>query len=601
MRLYRHILTTLFVSLLLVNLTVMPDLLQAETNSPVRFVHALSLHGEPALGPDMKHFDYVDPDAPKGGAFKAAQIGSYNTFHLYGPQGKAPLGLYFTHETLLVRNWDEPLSKYGVVTETIELPEDNSWVAFHINPKARFRDGTPITAHDVIFSYQALITKGGLFWRQFYQDIKNAEATTQHRVLFRFHHNKNLELPLLLGQIPVLSKTWWQGRDFSETTLDIPLGSGPYRIHRYEPGRFVEYKRDENYWAKDHPVNRGRFNFDTLRYDFYRDQNIVIEAVNNGQLNWHLESDPRFWNEGFSRKALKQGDLIKSSWLNQNPQIHSLVFNSRRESLKDQRVREALTLLMNFDALLDNLMQGMMKPAHSLFDGTEMASKGLPNTAELKLLSPWQQQLPERLFQESWPPYNQLNHRGKLKQALSLLEQAGYSLKKGVMLTPEGEPMQLEILLGDPRQERLIQSQVKKLADAGIQLTLRTMESARYLKHLRAHDFDMVLHTFRHTPSPGTEQASFWNSQGRNEEGSLNLAAFKSPVIDAITQEIPKAATRAELVTRIKALDRSLLWEFKVIPLLYNPKWRVVYRKGMHPPHRLPRYNIDTHAWWSTP
>ncbi len=567
----------------------------------ITFSHAIALHGKPGHPSGFKHFNYVNPKAPKGGTIRIAALGTFDTFNSYGPQGKAPFGLYLTSSTLLTRNWDEPLTKYGFMVEKIEQPADKSWIAFHINPKAVFSDGKPVTAEDVVFSFQRLIEQGNLFWRQFYQDVDSAKATSKYRALFTYKYIDNLELPLLLGQLPVLPKHWWQERDFTATTLEVPVVSGPYRIKRFQTGRYIEYERIKDYWAENHPVNVGRNNFDIVRYEYFRDHNVVLEAVNSNQIDWHIEDDPRYWQDGFNKKALENGQLIKASWQNQNPQVLSLVLNTRRQPYSDIRVREAITIMLDIDWVVSHLLSNMMVSAKSLFDGTEMASTGFPEGDELKLLKNWQTQLPERLFTQTWPPGAEHKKRERIKYALSLFQKAGFKLSHGVMMSPSGKPLELELLLGDPRLERLLLNLVHKFAEIGISMKIKNAESARYLKSIRALDFDMILHTFRHTPSPGVEQRSFWGSKDREQTGTLNLAGINHPVIDHLVNAIPASLSRRELVTNIKALDRVLLWNFSVIPLLYNPDWQVVYNNRISPPETVPRYAIERTTWWAVP
>ncbi len=567
----------------------------------VTFSHAIALHGKPSLDATMAHYNYVNPDAPKGGTLRQAQIGNFDTFNPYTSQGRIPYGLLYTHDTLLNRNWDEPLTKYGVTTKTIERPKDNSWVAFHINPDARFHDNHPITAADVVFSFKALTEQGSLFWRQFYQDIEKVEATSSHRVLFTFKHPRNKELPLLLGQLPVMASHWWQGRDFAATTLDIPVGSGPYRIKRFEPGRFIEYERVSDYWARNHPVNVGRFNFATMRFDIYQDVNVILEAINSGQLDLRFESDPRYWGSGYRQSALDEGQLIKGSWTNQNPQTQSLILNSRKKWLSDIQIREAITVLLDIDWVLEKLLDNTVVRAYSLFAGTEMAAPPLITKAEEALLDSHRKQIPERVFNKTWPPANQLSKRERLKYALNLFNQAGLKLRNGVLETPSGKPVEFELLLGDHSLERLMQSQVRRFAEAGIKLRLRTVESARYLKHIRELDFDLIIHTFRHTPSPGSEQRSFWGSENRETPGTLNFAGVSDPVIDGLLERIPEAGSREELVTLLLALDRLLLWQFKAIPLSYAPNWQAVYSNRIVSPQKVPRFIVDRSTWWAAP
>ncbi|MCL6269835.1 extracellular solute-binding protein [Sansalvadorimonas sp. 2012CJ34-2] len=568
--------------------------------SGIIFSHAISLHGKPALPPDYKHFKHVKPDAPKGGTIRIAAMGTFDTFNVYGSQGKAAYGLYLTNSSLLTRNWDEPLTKYGVMVEKIEQPADNSWVAFHINPKAVFSDGKPVTAKDIVFSFNILQSEGSLFWQQFYQDVEAVKATSEHRVLFTFKHNRNRELPLLIGQLPVLPEHWWKDRGFNADLLEPPVVSGAYKIKRFAAGRFIEYERIKNYWAENHPANVGRNNFDIVRYDYYRDSNVILEALNSGQLDWHIEGYPRYWLEGYSKSALKTGKLIKGTWKNHNPQTSSLVLNSRRAPFNDIRVREAVAVLLDVDWVVANLLSNMMVRAKSFFDGSELAATGLPEGKELELLSKWKGDLPQRIFTDIWPPAGSMARREKLKYAISLFKEAGFQLEQGVMKTPSGKPFSFEILLGDPSNERLLQTQVRRFAEAGITMTIKTAESARYLKSIRALDFDAILHSFRHTPSPGIEQRSFWSSANLNEEGTLNLAGVNIPAIDEITEAIPASKSWAELVTKIKAMDRILLWHFQAIPMIYNPSWQIAYSNRVSPPDNLPRYSVERTTWFAT-
>ncbi len=575
----------------------------SEPSDTVHFSHALSRYGEPALAAG-EHFTYVNTDAPKGGILRQAQLGNFDTFNAYNGQGKVPYGLFYTHDTLLIRGWDEPLSKYGVLTKTIEWPESNDWVAFHLNPDARFHDGKPITADDVVFSFQTLTQQGGLFWQQFYQDVAKVEATSSQRVLFTFHHNRNKELPLTLGQLPVLASHWWQGRDFSQTTLDIPVGSGPYRISRFKSGQFVEYERVKDYWAQNHPLVKGRYNFDTIRFDIYRDNNVILEAMNSGLLDLRFENDARYWDSGYRQSALANRTLIKTRWLNSNPQTHTLVLNSRRPLLSDIRVREALAVLLDMEWPINHLYGGTMVRATSLFAGSELAATG-------EATGPEREQLTEALtaasiestnrYAQSWPPLHNQSKRERRKYALTLLQQAGFTLRNNKLIAPSGQPVLLNLLLVDPALERLLQSQVQRFAEVGIQLNLQTMESARYLTHLRSLDFDMVVHVFRHTPSPGTEQNSFWGSVDRDQAGTLNLAGVNHPAIDWLLTQLPSTTSRAQQIPMMQALDRLLLWQFQVIPLAYQPDWMVVHSHRIMSPPTMPRYIVDRTVWWASP
>lgn len=571
----------------------------------IRYTHGISRYGEPALPPNTG-FPYVNSKAPKGGVLRQPMLGNFDTFNGYGPQGKAPQGHHYIHDTLLIRGWDEPLTKYGILTKTIEQPEDNSWIAFHLDPKARFHDGKPITAHDVVFSFKTLTEQGNLFWRQFYQDVANVTATSDHRVLFTFKHNRHQELPLILGQLPILASHWWRDRDFSQSTLEIPVGSGPYRIKRFKPGHFIEYERVPDYWAANHPLNRGRFNFDILRFDIFRDNNVILEAMNSGLLDLRFETDARYWRSAYSQKALTAGKLIKAQWQNNNPSVYSLVINSRRPLLQDIRVREAIATLLEIDPVLTNLFDGMMVRANSLFAGTELAAASLPSPDERTLLEQTAKELEDttaltRPLTQSWPPLQNKSKRERLKHALLLLQQAGLKLRNGTLTTASGQPVVFELLLSNPSLERLLQSQVRRFAEADIKLNLRTVDSASYIKSLRSLDFDLTVHTFNHTPSPGTEQRSFWGSTDAHQPGTRNLAGLENPAIDQLLEQLNLAESRAELVTTVNAIDRLILWQFKVIPLAYQPNWMIVHSNRITAPRIVPRYIMDRTTLWATP
>ncbi|GAA4648867.1 extracellular solute-binding protein [Kistimonas scapharcae] len=561
--------------------------------------HGIALHGHPKYPANYAHLDYVNPDAPKGGTLHLNATGTFDSFNPFILKGKEAFGSLFLHDTLLNRTVDEPLSKYGVIVSRIERPDDNRWVAFTLNPKARFQDGAPITAADIVFSFKTLLEKGSPFWRQFYTDVDSVNATSPDRVLFTFKTGHNRELPFILGQMPVLAEHWWRHRDFSHSGLQPPVGSGPYRIADFQPGRYVVYERVKDYWAADHPFNRGRYNFDRVRVDYFRDQIVALEAFNNGSIDIRIEENPRHWLQGYNKKMLLSGDIVREKHRNQNPQTLSLVFNARKPLLKDRPLREAITWLLEPDWMINHLLHDEFNRALSLFAGTDLSLPGMPGPEEKALLTPYQDALPKNLFTTPWHPAPaSQSSRQRLTYAHQILQTAGYRIDNNQLTTPLGESVHLELLLHQPELERLFQGQRKRLTEAGILLNIRTIDSALYLNRVRQYDYDVIVHTFRHTPSPGTEQCNFWHSGVVNIPGSLNMAAINNPAVDALCTSIPQAVSRAALKASLNAMERTILWQYQVIPLFYMPDWHIAYHARLRHPDTLPGYGIDLTTWW---
>ncbi len=569
--------------------------------------HALSLHGQPKYGNDFEHFDYTNPDAPKGGTLKLALTGTYDSFNPWISKGNASGVVYLIYETLMVRSWDEPLSKYGVLVQKIERPENNEWVAFNINPEARFHDGKPVTAEDVAFSFTSLTEKGSPTQKSLYADIDRTEITSPLRIVFHLKNPGNKELPLVLGQLPILPKHFWEteGRDFEKADLTVPLGSGPYRIKKFEPGRYVTLERVENYWAKDHPVNRGRNNFNEIHYDYYRDNTVAKEAFMAGAYDWRMESDPRYWISDQESPMVKNGKVIAKQITNHNPQTQSLVFNTRRQPM-DQRVfRRALSELFNFESINSRLFNNELTRADSFFAGTDMAAPPLPDSQELALLKPYEEQLPSGMLTVPYTTPEIVkadDERQALNKALAMLKENGWRLEGGKLMAPDSDKAtELELLTSDPQTERIVLSYKQLLERLGVQVHLRTVESSQYIARLRAHDYDLLIHSFRHTPSPGIEQAVFWGSEAAAEAGSKNLSGSANPVIDDMITGIGNARSREELVSYIQAMDRVVRGNYYAHPLWYQKDWNLFYRSYLRHPQTSPLYVVDLMAWWYQP
>lgn len=591
----------LFIFASLSSIGPMPSEAEAAKGQNSNLKHAISLYAEPKYSESFEYFDYVNPNAPKGGELKQGVTGHFDSLVPYIDRGTAAAGSHMMYDTLLTRSWDEPLTKYGLIAEYIELAHDNAWVAFHINPAARFHDGKPVTAHDVKFSFDLLREKGSTFYKHFYQDVEKVEATSNDRALFVFRHNNNKELPLILGQMPILPKHYWAKRDFSAPGMEIPVSSGPYKPVRIEPGRSITFARVENYWGRNLPVNRGMHNFDRIQYEYYRNNNVLLEALQKGEYDLKTVSDPRVWHDQIRDESLKKNQLIRSSLRNHNPQTSTITYNSRRAHLSDPRVREALGYAVEFDWINQYLFHGMYERANSIFAGTDLGASGKPSDQEIGLLSAWKAEIPEGALYQTWiPPGDEpgTTRRDRKRKALSLLKQSGWTTKNNQLVNSNGKPLELEILLSSSEDERIFVPIQKILESMGIRLNIRTVDVAQYLERVRNHDFDIIMYTFPHTPSPGTEQASLWGSSTVDQHGSMNLAGVRLKSIDSLTEKIPQAGSREELLVLVKSIDRIILWNNYVLPLWYQPEWLVVHKKQLKYPKNPALYALDLNTWW---
>ncbi|MEN8129467.1 MAG: extracellular solute-binding protein [Pseudomonadota bacterium] len=568
--------------------------------------HALAMHGEPKYDPGFKHFDYVEPRALKGGEVLLAEIGTFDNLNPFILKGMAAAGLSGLFDTLTFHSDDEAFSEYGLLAETIEIPEDRSWVAYTLRAQARFQDGSPVTVEDVIFTLNALKTKGHPFYRAYYADVIKAEKVGERKVKFSFSGGHNRELPLIVGQLPVLSKAYWQNRDFAKTTLQAPLGSGPYKVTSIDPGRSITYRRDPNYWATDLPVNVGRNNFDVIRYDYYRDSTVALEAFKAGEYDFRQENVAKNWATAYDNPALKQGLIKKENIRHQQPTgMQGFVFNTRQAIFKDRRVRQAIGYAFDFEWTNKNLFYGAYTRTKSYYSNSELASKDQPSAAELGILKPYRDRIPEEVFTKVYQPPatdGSGNLRANLRQALRLLKQAGWQIKEGRLVHREtGKPLRFELLLVSPSFERVALPFKRNLKRIGIGMSVRTVDSAQYERRVEDFDFDMVVITLGQSLSPGNEQRDFWNSSKADVPGSRNLAGIKAPVVDELVERLIAAPDRQGLITLTKALDRVLLWNHYVIPHWHLRQFRVAYWDKFARPEKSPKYALGFNNWWIDP
>lgn len=574
----------------------------AKADEPAGPQHGLSLFGDLKYKPDFTHFDYVNPDAPKTGAVKYSATGTYDTLNPFTLRGSAAIGMGMLFDTLMTPAADEPASEYGLVAESAEIAPDRSWVIYTIRPEARFNDGSKITADDVIWTFDTLKEKGHPRYRLYYADVVKAEKVAERSVKFSFRSNDNRELPSIVGEMPVLSKAYWTSHDFEKTTLDPPLGSGPYKVAQIDAGRAITYSRVADYWAKDLPVNRGRFNFDTIRYDYYRDASIALEAFKAGQYDIRSENVAKNWAIGYDSPALAAGLIRKEEIPNKVPQgMQGFGFNTRRPLFGDPRVRQAIGYLFDFEWTNKNLFYGAYTRSNSYFSNSDLASSGLPSPDELKLLEPLKDEVPPAVFTTAFAPPKTDgtgNIRDNIRQALRLFAEAGWSVKNEKLVNATGQSFEFEFLLIQPEFERVVLPFAQNLARIGIKMNVRTIDPAQYENRMKSFDFDMAVVGIGESPSPGNEQRDFWTSKAADETGSFNVMGVKSKAVDTLVDLVINAPDRNSLITRTHALDRVLLNSYYVVPNWYLSYFRVASWDKFARPKFSPPYALALDTWW---
>ncbi len=569
--------------------------------------HGLSLAGPLKYGPDFTHLDYANPDAPKGGNVKLSAIGGFDNLNPYISKGQSANGLGLTFETLMTQPSDDPSAEYGLVAESVEVPEDLSFAIFNMRPEARFHDGTPITADDVIFSLQAVKEKGTPLFRYYYGDVERAEKLNDHRVKFHFSGPPNRELPQIVGQLlPLLSKKHFEGREFDETTLTPILGSGPYKVKDFEPNRYISYERVDDYWGKDLPINVGRYNFDTIRFDFYRDTAVLLEAFKAGEYDYRSENSAKNWATGYDFPAVKAGLVIKEEIPNERAApMQGYVYNLRREKFQDPALREALIYAFDFEWLNKNIFYDQYSRGSSFFENSVMAAKGLPSEEELAILEPYRDQLPERVFGEAYKaPVTDGTGRDRapLRTAKKILADAGWEVKNGKLIDPKtNEPLTIEFLMYDPNSLRIAGPLIKNLKRLGIDATSRVVDSAQYTERVRNYDFDMTTAGFAQSLSPGNEQREFWGTAAGQRPGSRNVMGLQDPVVDALIENLIAAPDYESLIPAVRALDRVLTWQFFLIPQFYASYDRIAYWNKFGHTDVNPTQGPDIMSWWVDP
>ncbi len=589
---------TLLASSLAVLLIIASWVAYAESPQPV---HGIAMHGELKYGPDFQHFDYVNPSAPKGGMLRTAARGTFDSFHGHIPKGNAVSTR--SVETLLTTSDDEAFSEYGLIAESLEVPEDRSWVIFNIRPQARWHDGEPITADDVVWSFETLTTQGRDFFRRYYASVTKVEKLADRRVKFTFDEEENREMPLIVGQMPILPKHYWQSRDFESTTLEPPLGSGPYRVKDFEAGRYVVYERVEDYWGADLPVNRGLYNFDIERIDFYLDDTAIRLALKAQDIDFRSENQAKAWASDYNVPSVEKGFLKKESIRHRLPTgMQAFIFNTRLPKFSDPRVRKALGYAFDFEWTNKQLFYSQYTRTESYFSNSELAATGVPEGEELEILSKYQNRLPPEVFDEPYrpPSTDGSGHaRRNLRAALNLLAEAGWTVQDLKLVNSEtGEQMKFEILLVSQAFERIVLPFTRNLSRLGIDAKVRLVDQSQYINRIRAFDFDMIISGWGQSDSPGNEQRSFWASYTADVSGSRNFAGIKDPVIDEIIELIIQAPDRKSLIARTRVLDRVLRSGYYVIPNWHIRSDRILYWDKFSRPDSPTKSGAMLIRWW---
>jgi microcin C transport system substrate-binding protein len=586
-------------------------LLPAHAETEAKRHHALSLIGEPKYPPDFKHFGYVNPDAPKGGVVRMSDTGSFDSLNPVLYRGEAAAGLGLIYESLMQDSLEESSTSYGLIAEWASYPEDFSSVTFKLREGARWHDGKPITPEDVVYSLEvnkAANPRLGLY----YKNVSRAEVTGPNQVTFTFDAKGNRELPMIMGQLTVLPKHYWTGNDAAgnkrdplKTTLEPPLGSGPYRIKHMNPGRSISYERVADYWAKDLPVSRGHWNFDEVRFDYYRDETVAFESFKADNLDLHNETSAKNWASAYGFGSVRDGKVKRQEVPIKGARpMQSFVFNLRRAQFADSRVRRAFNLAFDFEWANKNLFYGQYARVESYFQGSELAApKALPEGRELEILNEVKDQLPAEVFTEVYRnPVNSSpdDLRNNLRKAVQLLKEAGYEVKGGKLVNAKtGQPLIVEFLLVSPLFERIVQPYVSNLGRLGIQARLRMVDSAQYTRRLDRFDYDIIVGNFAQSESPGNEQRDYWGSEAADREGSQNLIGIKDPAIDKLIDRVIFAKDREELVAATRALDRVLLRNEFVVPQWYSPHVRLAYWNRFGQPVTLPALTPGfMQVWW---
>ncbi|WP_121021750.1 extracellular solute-binding protein [Helicobacter vulpis] len=569
----------------------------------------ISLGGHVKYAQHFTHFDYANPDAPKGGVLRSHAIGTFDTLNPFTLKGNKASGLELVYDTLLTQSLDEPFSEYALIANDIEVAPDRSYVIFGIDPRAKFSDGVSITAQDVKYSFDT-ITKSNPVFRQYYEDVKQAIVLDKYHIKFTFKTNTNTELPLILGQLQVIPKHFFEKHDFEKTSLLVPVSSGPYMVESFDVGKRITYVRNKNYWARDLPPIKGQYNFDRLVYEYYKDDSVALQAFLSGAYDWRYESTAKVWARGYVGKGIEQGKIHKVLLKHELPAgMQGFFINTRRPLFKDLRVREALFYAFDFEWANRNLFFSQYTRSPSYFSNSVFASSGLPQGMELQILDRYKTQLEAynpRIFTSPYivprtdgaPKLGQ-NLRENLKYAQKLLKEAGYVVSHNRLINAKTkQPFTFTILLNSPGFERLALAYARDLKILGIEMRVQRVDLSQYANRVKKFDYDMIAGVIGESLFPGNEQRYFWGSKSANQAGSRNYSGISNPVIDQLIKGVISAPNRESQIAYVRALDRVLLWGFYVVPQFYGSSFRIAFWDKVGMPKISPPYGFSPTLWW---
>lgn len=563
------------------------------------------MHGEPLYPESFTHFDYVNPDAPKGGSITYGATGSFDSLNPFIIRGTSAIGLReLVFESLLARGYDEAFTLYALLAEKVEMPDDRSWISFTLNPDARFSDGKPVTVDDVVYSLETLRDKGRPNYKTYYSKVERIERPGPRTVKFVFAPDGDREIPLILGLMPIIPKHVYEQRDFDQSGFAPAIGSGPYVVDSFTPGARIVYRRNENYWGAGLPVNVGQNNINRLTYEYFRDANASFEAFKTGIYHARPEDDPGRWTNGYDFPAVRQGKVRKEIFESGMPSgMRALVFNTRKPALADKNLRLALIRLFNFEWVNRNLYHGLYVRTQSFFDNSELGSHGrAADTRERELLAPFPGAVSPEIMKNGWhapegDPAGQ--DRRNRAAAIALLKEAGYELRGGSMIDVEtGRPLRLEILVATPDDERLALTYASMTRRVGIDIAVRNVDPSQYQARRSNFDFELMFNGWFSSLSPGNEQSFYWGTEAADAPGTRNYMGAKEPAIDAMIEAMLEARTREDFVAAVRAMDRVLLSGAYMIPLFHQPdQWLALWDK-VKVPEKASLYGYRSGAWW---
>ena len=570
--------------------------------SDENYEHAISVFNEIKYKNNFKYFDYVNPNAPKKGVIKLAERGTFDSLNQFILKGLPAIGLDNIYDSLLVTSLDEPLTAYGLIAKGMKVSEDNTSITFFLNQNAVWHDNNPVTSYDIEWTFNTILEKGHPSYKSYYSDIKSIEIIDKYTIKFHFKNDNNRELPIIIGQMKILPKHFWKDKRFDSSVLSIPLGSGPYKIKEVNLGKNITYERVKHHWAQKLPVNIGHNNFNEIHYDYYRDSNVMIEALKANEYDFRSENISKEWATAYN--DLKNNTaFIKEEIDHELPQgMQAFIYNMRKDIFKNLELRKALALAFDFEWTNKTLFYGQYIRSSSYFSNSDLASSDLPSEEEIKAIKKLKNKVPKEILTEIYNPGKtdgSGNSRKNLRKAIQILKEANYKLENKILKDSDGRQIKFEILLISPAFERIVGPFIKNLKKLGVEANIRIVDTAQYKNRLDSYDFDMVVMARGQSLNPGNEQRNFWSSKSANINGSANWIGVKNKTIDELIELIIQAPNRKKLIIYTKLLDRVLLHNHYVIPHWHIKMWRIAYWDNIKRPDNLPKYSLGfPETWW---